>query len=45
MRLTRRGRVVALAALLIVAFSIGFLSGPFSVDYSNGAPRVIDSRP
>ena len=44
MRLTKRGRVVVWSLVFGIAFSIGVITGPFSVDYSNGIPQVVDSR-
>lgn len=43
MRLTKRGRIVVWSTVFLIAFSIGALTGPFSIDYSNGTPSVVRS--
>lgn len=44
MRLTKRGKTVLLVVIFGVTALIGFITAPYGIDYSQGAPRVIDLR-
>lgn len=42
MRLTRRGRIVALTALLCAVFVVAFATGSYGIDYySPGCPCIV----
>lgn len=43
MRLTRRGRVLVWTLVFASAFAFGLLTARYSIDYSQGVPRVVDT--
>lgn len=45
MRLTRRGRIVALVAFFAFVITVAWITAPYDIDYYSGDfPRIVNSR-
>lgn len=45
MKLTRRGRIVALVTLFIFVITLAWITAPYNIDYYSGDfPRIVDTR-